>query len=222
VADVRVARPFWHDLPERLAYPLRREGLFVLLFFWVINFVPILNWLFALMYAAYLAHVLRETARFREQPPRYPDFDSVVGDLLFPLLRILGASLLAWGPLLLYRRFTDADAGRSPAIVGILLAAGVLYYPLAVTVSVTSRSFRAVVEFRALARIVTRIGPDYLAALAFVGALAAAGVAFQRFPGPRVIPDTFGRLVNLYLLFVGFHVLGRMVLQTRNRVDWDV
>jgi len=217
VARVEVARPFWEDLPAVLLWPLRSAGLPMLLVFWAGSFIPLVGWLLLLILAAYLQHVLRTSARGAPHLPPYPDLDDPVQDVIYPLGRLLAVTVVLWFPWWFAQVFFEA-----PKVVGVILALpAVLFWPFAVTAASVGRSLRVLTDLPLLASVLSRIRVDYVAALGLLLALAAP-VALLEMGSKSVVLALLASLLRYYALFTGFHVLGRMVLQTRHLVEWEV
>ena len=220
VAPLRAIRPFWREPAAVLRYAVRGESLFVLVFLWFGGYVPILSWFVPVLLVVYGFHILRSSSRDPYRSPGFPDPEDAVTGLIYPFARFLGAALVAWAPLLLYRRF----AGEEPAstIVIALSILGLVSFPAIVLPAATGASLTQTLDPARLRQTVLAMGRDYVATLAILvlvvviwivtGKLVARGDQFVIVTEPA----------RIYAVLTAFHVLGRAILQTRDRIEWQL
>jgi len=220
IAEVHAIRPFWTELPAVFLYALRGGSPFVLLFLFLGSFVPIFAWTIPVFAAAYGVHVTRCSASDPYSPPDFPEPGDILVDFLFPLFRLLGASLVAFSPWLLYWQF-GPDV-LDPIVQTLFLVLGMTVYPAIVLNStIRNRLFEVLVPAD-LARTMRSMGLDYLALVAAFGIFMLAWKTTGRIAAEGDAPALLMRLTKFYLLVTVFHVLGRSVWQTRDRIDWGV
>ena len=220
VADVQVIRPFWTELPAVMLYALRGGSPFVLLFLFFGGFVPIFSLTIPIFAAGYGVHVTRCSSSDPYSAPGFPGHNDILDDFLFPLLRLLGASLVAWYPWLLYAQFGPETP--NPIVRGLFLVLGLSIYPaIVLNTTIQNRLFRALVPTE-LWRTIRWMGLDYLAVIAALGIFVLAWKASGQIAAENDALGLLMRYTRFYLLVTMFHVFGRSVWQTRHRIDWGV
>lgn len=220
VAGVRFVEPYWRDPLAVVTYPFRRKGVFMLLLFWLGGYVPLLSWILLILMAAYLQHILRRSAQDLDHLPDYPALVSVPETILYPLGRLLVASLVAWGPWLLFVRY--AGGTRAGPVFWVLVTVGIATWPILAIVASLTPSIAALFDFPSIARAVVRIPTDYTVTCVVLAAIVTAGAGLGRSADANPVAGLASSFFHVYGAFVVFHVLGRMVLQTARRVDWAI
>jgi hypothetical protein len=219
VAELQTVRPFWSELPAVLLYALRGGSPFVLLFLFFGGFVPILAWTIPFFAAAYGVHVIRVSSADPYRAPGFPEPDDILVEFLYPLLRLLGAGLIAGFPWVLY--FQYGPDPPNVLVTTLFLVLGVAAFPaIVLNTTIRGRLFRAL-DPGDLSRTMRWMGPDYLALVAALAVFVLAWKATGRLAGNDALLLML-RLVRFYLLITLFHVFGRSVWQTRHRIDWGV
>ena len=201
-----------------MLYALRGGSPFVLLFLFFGGFVPILALTIPVFAAAYGVHVTRCSSSDPYSAPGFPDFDDILVDFLFPLFRLLGASLFAWFPWLLYAQFGPQTP--NPIVRALFLVLGLTIYPaIVLNTTIQNRLFRALAPTE-LSRTIRWMGLDYLAVVAALGIFVLAWKATGRIAAENDALALLMRYTRFYLTVTMFHVFGRSVWQTRHRIDW--
>jgi len=217
VAEIKTILPYWAELPAMLRYAFRGGSPFVLLFLFLGGYVPILSLTIPFFATAYGVHVIRYSSSDPYTAPGFPESDDVLVAFLYPLLRLLGASLVAGFPWYLYDRFGTAN----PIVQTLFLVLGLSIYPaIVLNATIQNRFFSAIVPTE-LWRTVRLMGVDYLALVAALGIFILVWKATSPIAYHEILemPVWYGRF---YLLITMFHVFGRSVWQTRHRIDWGV
>lgn len=220
VTHSHVLRPFWSELPAVMLYAFRGGSPFVLVFLFLGGFVPILAWTIPVFAAAYGVHVTRCSGGDPYAPPGFPEPDDILTDFLYPLFRLLGASLVAWLPWLLYLQFGPNDP--NPLLQTGFLVLGMTVYPAIVLLAVARDALLAALAPNELVRTIRLMGRDYLAAVLAVGLFFLAWKTTGRVAAEHDFLALAMRFVRFYLLITIFHILGRAVWQTRHRIDWGI
>jgi hypothetical protein len=220
VAEQLELRPFWSDLPAVLLFALRGGSPLVLAFLWFGGFVPILAWTIPVFAVAYCVHVARRSANDPYTAPNFPEPDDILIGLIYPFLRLLGASLVAWGPWLLYWYY--GPEVPNPVVRLAFLVLGLTAYPVIVLSSITHDQLFAALAPSDLLRTIRGMGHDYLALVLALCLFVLAWEATGRIAAVQDVLALFMRFARFYLLVTIFHVLGRSVWQTRDRIDWGI
>lgn len=141
-------------LYDAVAYPLRKHGwqiIVVSTIVWLLIALtlalPLINLglfvLYASYFGAYYLHILSETVNGNDVMPNWPDFMSVVDDILKPALRLVVIVALTWLPFIcvvvIHTRVIHV-----PRIVGLVaLVYGVFSFPMTALLVQVSGRYRA-------------------------------------------------------------------------------
>lgn len=211
--------PFWDNIGAILRYPLQASALTTIGAFALFSAVGILPWvgivlLLMLWFTAfrYAVEVLERTANgHADAPELWLDAGGDVGRrmLLLQLLFAAGA--------LFCDRIDDA------ILRWILLGALALAQPAATLTLAVARNLESALNPVVWWRIGTRLGAPYLLLAAFP---LATGLLQDLLNAeiPNVLPAVFAMIVSgavaFYFLVLQFHLIGYMVYQYRERLDW--
>jgi hypothetical protein len=212
--------PFWTRPGGILLYPVHPRGLLILAVIGVLWFIPFLSWILMLLFAGFLIRVLVTSAEGSNHLPEFPEFKDVWQAIVVPLFLMAISFAVAFLPLILYAGYRDWDL--SGAAVWPLGIYGLLVFPvMAMTTAVTGRAVPALDPVN-LFRIVRAIRKTYAALVVWLAVIVSADLLVRpHLDGPT--PLLIVRLVlDLYALFLVFHLLGRAIHQTRAEVDWNV
>ena len=218
VAELRILRPFWTELPAVFRYALRGGGPFVLAFLFLGGFVPVLSWTIPVFAAAYGVHVIRCSSTDPATAPGFPEPDDLLVDFVYPLFRLLGATLVAWLPWVLYVRYGPDIP--NPWVQTGFLALGLAVYPAIVLNAVARNRLFEALSPTDLIETMRAMGTDYLALVASLGLFILAWRTTGRVAAENELLGLLVGLVRFYLLITVFHVFGRSVWQTRHRIEW--
>jgi hypothetical protein len=217
VAPVYRAEPCWDDVGPVLAYPLARKALPLLLIGVILTFVPIASILFLVCLAGYLVHVLRTSAQGQRHLPDFPQVSDLAEKIVSPLLRLLAAAILAASPIIVYASLTGFPDWRRPVPL-VLAGVGVAVYPMLVVVESATGSLAAALSPFTLLRAARAMRWDYLLTLLLLVPLVLLNLVLSSLPAPDLAVAAVLRLAGLYSLLLAFHLLGRLVELTRDRV----
>ncbi len=217
---MRAIRPFWTELPAVLLYAMRGGSPFVLLFLFLGSFVPLFSLTIPVFAIAYCVHVTRRSACDPYSAPNFPEPDNILVDFLFPLLRLFGASVVAFFPWLLYLQFGPETP--SPIVRALFLLLGMAVYPAIVLNSIIRNRLFEVLVPTDLRDTMRSMGLDYLALVAALGIFVLVWKTTGKIAAESDVLALLMRYTRFYLLITMFHVLGRSVWQTRHRIDWGV
>lgn len=222
--------PFWSDIPGIFIYPFRKFGLMMMLIctvLFILASVSIYGALFSFFVWAYALHALRKSADGLMHLPEFQEFSDPFEDLLMPGLRIALASLVSFAPLIAYGIFRGGSEGLFgivslfvDPIAWVLVAVALTYYPMVVVIVAIYRSIKPAVNPAAVYQAIAGIMTDYLVMLCFLAVLFVFNViaSFLLSMVPMSMPAE--QALRCYTLFVQVHILGRMVYQTQDKVDW--
>jgi len=240
---VHEPRSFYAQLPGAFVYPLRRNGLILLILgsvlFAILGFLsgfggPGRGGIFSLLVTvfstgylfAYMQRMIAHTAQGDDELPDFPDVTEWWADILYPFFLFLGCFLVSFAPAILAG---IATAGSDYAALAVLtmVALGALYLPMALLAVAVSDNFIALSPHIVLPSIF-RVFVPYLVTLVFLAFLVGIGFALDTaedlVPISQVllkIGATFmAAFVSLYLLSVKMRVLGLLFRSYRARLGW--
>jgi hypothetical protein len=152
---------------------------------------------------SWVAHVIRESARGREEMPAFPEWAGAVESVLAPLGRGLALLAVTLGPGALLLPW-----GAVGAVLGVLLlAAGAAVLPMALLAVAIADSLEGLEPGRIL-RSIPRLGAPYLLAAALFAAvvvlLLAGAFWLEQVP-------LLGPLLRAFLLLYLSAVVGRLL-----------
>ena len=232
-------KSFWHWLPTFLAYPLRGEGLYILLVgtivFSIVELIATFM-IFAIVVASiiagflckYYVKVIRLSARGIDVPPSWGEIDTAdMGDFLRQFLRTAAVAVFyAAFPVLYYLFVSD---GETDPIFWLLIGLAVFAYPMALLAVLYYEDVLEVNPYtvlRSIFRVPSRYGA-ILIAIAISTALSIllhSGIqtALQHHDfKPLVLTAVFfHRFVSLYFYTAIMHLLGVLVLTSKTRLGW--
>jgi hypothetical protein len=234
---------FFQRLPGVFAYPFARGGVMLLVGGTVlfglmglagrvaryagpfglgsalILFVFCVGYLFAFM-----QRIVLTSAQGEDTLPSWPEFTEWGSDIIRPFLMLIWTLVLCFGAPLAYEGFSLFSGEEIiPVVRYTALAAGFLYFPMALLAVAISDSFGAlnpVVVVPAIARAPLQ----YLVASAMFFAVVALRYAGEVFlpaivPIP-LVPSLLAGFVALYCLTVEMRILGLLYFTNRKRFGW--
>ena len=127
--------------------------------------------------------------------------------------------MVAWAPLLLYLRYAQEPAAPIAIALSML---GLVVFPAVVLPAAVGASLAQTLDPSRVAQTMRTMGHDYVAVVVtlvlvvllwmITGRLLARGDAFVVVTEPA----------RIYAVLTAFHVLGRSILQTRDRIEWQL
>ena len=225
----RPRRPYWQMFPTFLKAIFSLEGgvqiLALAIAMIIAGLIPLVGPLLSkFIFISYYFRVIMQSAHGAERLPEPSDFTDV-SDLLGPVFRFFLASLLIWVPALLYvlmtvglTDFNFKDV--SGAVIFLLVAVGVIYFPAAIIVAAISDSALAVINPAITVRMILRFPSEYLLTVAVWGALNVLDgfiwinlmVWGNKLHIPIFVPILVNMIGLIVPIFTGF-ILGRLIYQ---------
>ena len=217
VAPVHRSDPIGSGPLELLLYPLRLKGLAIFAILLVGLFLPLISWVLFLLLAGYLIRILVTSAEGGKHLPDLPEFQDVWDGVALPLLLIGFNLAVALSPLILYSRHAGWDL--ADPLVWLLCGWAVCVFPIVTMVTTVTRSIFPALNPVNLFRIVKAIPQTYWFVVLYLGLLAIAVGFLRPFLAEGPLP-IFRLGVDLYVLFVTAHLLGRAIHETEGKVEW--
>jgi hypothetical protein len=215
-----VVEPPWKQPLELLSYPLQRKGWGVFLAILIALQIPVISLLFVLLLSGYLARVLIASASGQRHLPEFPEFVSAWDAVFFPTARLLASGWLAFLPLWLYLKRHDHE--WSDPVVPALWLLGLLFTPMIVMHATLAQSMMEALNPARALRFIVAMGTDYLATVGMLVLVWAIYLPVRPDLRDSWLGGWADAAVDLYVLFLSFHILGRAAYATRDRVDWGV
>ena len=180
------------------------------------------------LFIGYMMSVIQAAAQGAQRLPDPVDFLDV-GSVIMPVVRFILALSYVWLPGVLYISFVTGWSSLywdgpvqllMDPILLVLLAAGIVLFPISMVVAAVSESVLAVLDLRIAVRIVNRIPAAYAAAAAASLAVLLVGqvmsiwttmvVLFLPIP---LLPGIVAEMINAPFWLVPGWILGRMIYQ---------
>ena len=232
--EVEAPRGFLRSLPGALAYPLSKNGIFLLVagtvVFGVAEFLAGFSGLLSLILSvictgylfAYVQKIMSASAQGEEGMPDYPEFSEWWSDIVQPFLLLTWTFLFCFGPgMALYAWGGPEEPSLLAGALGLLILGG-LYFPMALLAVAVTDSFLALNPAVVVPSILRVFGHYLVACLALAclaGLRVAGGLLLQMVPLP-LLPALVNGFVALYLLTAGTHILGLLYHANRDRLGW--
>jgi hypothetical protein len=218
-------------LEGAFAYPLRREGLWVIgggtVFFAaadLLSRLPLVGVVVAIfatgILTAYMFRVIGASADGRDELPDWPEFHNVVDDVLMPIARVIALWVVSFGPAVLLL----IHAGPVPAIAAAV--AGLVYFPMGL-LAIAMRNTVVAASPHVVVPAIGRVAGDYLVTIFLFGLVVVIGFLAQGALGSLgggllvgLLVGLVAKAASLYLLFVQMRLLGLLYFRRRRDLGW--
>jgi hypothetical protein len=223
---------FWERLPGVFAYPLKKDGPFILVagavFFTLAEFVIGISFLMGVALSVFIAgylcrfylSVLFKSAQGRPHPPTWPDFDpqGFFSEGVEAICKVVGPAIVSYLPAIAYLLFGPREFN---AVFVLLFALGCLYYPMALTAIAITDDFAAlnpVLVFRCMLRVPSH----YLATAIIFLVLVSLNYLRELYLGIHVfaVGALVSWLILLYFWTMTMHLLGVFYHSNRRKLRW--
>lgn len=224
---------FWRRLPGIFAYPLRKDGPFILIagavFFALVDVAArwlifrIIVWVFAGGYLCrYFLSVIYDSAMGSPTPPTWPEADpsGFLGDCFNALVRFLAPAVVSYAPAVGYLVFGSEAFDRTFAL---LVIAGSLYYPMCLTAVAFFDAITAMDPVPIICSIF-RAPVSYLATcIIYIAILFSLNYVrlVDRVIHVSVLSFLVRWLIVLYLWTMAMHLLGMFYHANRDKLKWS-
>ncbi len=221
------ASDFLRRLPGAFAYPLRGDGLLLILaggvFFLLLGWMPIVGLLLSGYLFNYAKTIVATSVQGADVPPDWPDIGNLFEDMVLPYFHMLALVLLTFGPAILLGIFLPENLEFRRTLVFAVGAAGALLAPMAMLALSVFDSVSALNPLP-LVMAIARIPLHYtLAALAFgmvLGAYAVCDEVLGAVLPLPLLPGILSGFLNLYLLAVSMRILGLLYRAKKDELGW--
>jgi len=169
---------------------------------------------------AYMVSIIAEAADGSDSPPDWPSVTDAWSDIIGPLLRVVGAMLISFAPLLVYVLFGNPDSVWDLKL-WLLGALGASYLPMGLIAVALYGSMGALNPITVLGGIIKTM-PAYLVAAGsfFVIYAVNLGLRIAIAKGAPLGISPLGWAVSLYFLMVEMYILGRLYYTHSRRLGW--
>jgi hypothetical protein len=204
------------DLAASKFYPLIVFGIFF-------GFVAVaVNIIIYIYFYWYYCECIRDSAAGGLRAPETFAYTPGVWDLLWQLLRILGCIGFFFLPAAVYFRYT----GRIDLIFWLLNCYAVFFAPMGLLAVIMFDSIGGLNPVIIIPSILRNFLP-YVGLVIFYFVITDSVIWMMRLSQRGILPQSglwgyLFRFVNLYLLLVGAHLLGRFYWRYKKELDWDV
>jgi len=227
-------RGFASQIPQAFKYPLRGDGIlllvggvvFILVLDLVVRFSFLISGLVSLggggYLAAYYQRILVSSGQGEAEMPTWPDFTSF-SDLLPPLGQCLATLLISFGPAMVLSAIpAELIPWKNWGVVAALLG-GCVYFPMAFTAVAMADSVAALNPLVVIPSIL-RLPLDYsLSVILLVGLFVleefGTKLLAHLLPIP-LVPGLVSGFVGLYLLCVMLRLMGVLYFVHKDDLGW--
>ena len=234
VSAPRQRMPFAKQIPGAFAYPLKGDGLILLIggsvFFGVIGFAARLAFVFGLALQIFLAgylivyarEILRSSADGEDQMPPWPDVERI-SEYRTPIFEFYGTLLFCFAPAILFRFLHwPAEPWHTAFLWGSVLL-GCLYLPVALTGVTMFDSINGVNPILVIPSILRIPLQSLLASGALglgVGASVLADLALQFVAAIPLLPALVSGALQIYFLAVAMRIFGLLYRSEEEKLGW--
>jgi len=163
--------------------------------------------------------IINSTATGNDEAPDFPEVSNVIEDVFEPLVHMLAASLVSFGPWLAYWHFTD-DAAINSSILYGLLGFGVIYFPMAMLAVVILGRLGGMSPHIVIPAIF-RGGWLYWFAVLLICLLYFAELKASAIYGDQLILGTFiAAILGMFTIMTSGRILGIVYRDREEELDW--
>jgi hypothetical protein len=217
---------FFKDIAS---YPFRGKGRYIFITGVIFSLIsdlaslaPLIGGIASLFLFGYFCatyfQMIESSATGGKEAPEFPELSNIMDDIIVPVLKVLLALLVSFGPVLAYT--ISSGNGANPWVSFPLLAFGILYAPMAILSIVILGSIGAISPMIVLPAIV-RAGWLYM---------AAVGILLTIYGGEMIISSALGNLfiakhlilaaIGMYCLMANGRALGLIFRDRREELNW--
>ncbi len=232
-------KPFWRDISGLIKYPFSGSGIYLLIggtvFVTVMQFIinlPTIFFYITIMISvfltgylsAYFISVMRSSAKGIGNPPDWPDITYIGENILRPLLIVSLPGTISFFPALIYLAYWVFRDGQISVFIG-LIAAGALYYPMALIASAISGTVMNSLNFVGVIGSIIKVSKAYFITELVLVFLAGISIAAYFIVGAitgvlagTIVAAFALRFVYLYFMMVYARVLGLFYRQCQSKI----
>jgi hypothetical protein len=245
----RTWTPFYRDMGQVLTAPLKGHALlyFAILSFLQVLKVPAASgfvWGLAAVFiltvfqTSFYLHLIQQVANGSYDFPEWPESSDFL-DMTVSVLKVTFVSVVALIPAILVAVVTGvgvfglllggaAAGGRTLAALGPVAAALLVlglfylfYLPMCITIVAVFDTVLPALNPLLIVRIILRIGPPYVAAVALVAAMSVWDTAISGLLDPiPILGKVLAAPVSVYSSLVACYVMGRVVYENEEKIGW--
>jgi len=223
---------FWEKLPKIFAYPLQKDGPFILVagavFFAIAEFVismsPLMGIVISVFITGYLCRyylsVLSKSAQGKPAPPTWPDFDpqGFFSESVDAIGKFIAPAVLSYVPAVAY---FILGPKQFDAVFTLLVALGCLYYPMALAAIAVFDDYSALNPIPVF-RYMFRAPSHYFATSIIFMVLLFGNYLREVYLEIPVfgVGTLVSWLVLLYFWTMTMHLLGMFYYSNRHKLRW--
>jgi len=152
--------------------------------------------------------------------PDFPDFDGLFESMVWPTLRLVGVTMIAFAPTL--AAVVGLGLSFKHPLTLVLLLIGAFLEPFWVARIAARERFWQAIEPKSTINLLGAILHEYLSVWAFLFAFGVVRFLLELVVGNVPFAWIAMQALSIWAFAVEFHLLGRMVARTRDRVDWGL
>ncbi len=224
------ARSFLRLVPGIWLYPLRGQGKYLLLAYFIVlgllgllSFMPFLGIgavvieLFLGFYiVAFMIRIIADSANGEVELPDWPELSDWREDLLHPCLLWAAAGMISFGPAILYDILYPASKTLYPPLSLIFWILGELYFPMGLLAVVLCDSPAGLNPLRVIPAII-RTWRTYFVACLILGLIFFLSGIVSKIPQVGPLMAWF---LGFYLSLVEMRIIGLIYYTNSKRLKW--
>jgi len=227
----RPAIPFWRQPGKVIGYPLRKHGLYTLIFVAcagaACGSVPIFGDLLMVLFGLpvlfpFLFAVLQSSGRGETGIADWPSFADIWDDYIRPDLIVLISAGVAFGPIVIHGILKSYLHIRLPFLIPIGMVTGAIYLPMALLAGSISEKLLVPLQFLTILSGIWKIRGSYLIYLITAGAVIALYRLLARFMPYSIffLGLALFWLLTFYFAIILMRILGNVYAINRDRLKW--
>jgi hypothetical protein len=220
------------NLTDALSFPIRRGGWIMIvvgaIFSVILDFLqiaPVVGFAVAIFSAGYFGSfylsIISSTMIGKDEMPDWPSFGNFVDDILSPLLRLIGLTILSFWPVFALAFFWDEDAAWFLPAMILTALSGCFYFPMAALASLAYGNLLGALPHIVLPAIVRSLPGYLLVVVALIGGLALSAVVEELSAGIPYVGWLLAAAVALYSMMFQGRFIGLLYRDKAHKLGWE-
>ena len=219
-----------NNFKDIITYAYRGSGKYIFLLCVVLSivsklvgFAPLLGPIAAILLFGYFCavyyQIVQSSATGGQEAPEFPDTANIMEDIVWPMFQIIAVFLVSFGPLIGYS-FWAGETGFDNRIGNILLAIGVIYFPMAM-LAVVVLGYTGAMSPHIVIPSIVRGGWFYWLGVLLLGAIYHVGSIIQgMMSGYLIVGHIVMSIVGVYTMMTNARILGLVYRERQEELAW--
>ena len=189
----------------------------------LVGFAPLLGPLAAILLFGYFCAVyyqmVQSSATGGQEAPEFPDTANIMEDIFWPMCQIIAVFLVSFGPLIGYS-FWVGEAGFDNRIGNILLAIGVIYFPMAMLAVVVLGYTGAMSPHIVIPSICCGGWNYWIGVLLLCVLYFGRSIAQSMMSGYFIFGHIVMSIIGIYIMMTNARILGLVYRERQEELAW--